>query len=179
MIWKILPGLTRVLFWIVLAWMIYSVFFEKRYARVIHDGRIEFTPHRYIILEWLLLIYCCFSTATRDYMHGDGNSLSFIVSACFGVASLSLLFSFPATIIVADDGLEQRYRFRKDKQIGWKDIEEIKSVKWSTVTVTGKDGTKIIHSPMLADRPRFLLELKRHCGEELPPDFPREPIDGL
>jgi hypothetical protein len=47
------------------------------------------------------------------------------------------------------------------------------------VTVTGKDGTKIIHSPMLADRPRFLLELKRHCGEELPPDFPREPIDGL
>lgn len=85
----------------------------------------------------------------------------------------------PGTIVVADDGLEQRYWFRMDKRIGWKNIEEIKSVKWSTVTITGTDGTKIVHSPMLADRPRFLLELKRHCGEELPPDFPREPIEDL
>ncbi|MGP8270496.1 MAG: hypothetical protein ACLQLH_10555 [Terracidiphilus sp.] len=179
MIWKILPGTTRVLFWVVLAWMIYSVKFGKRSARVIHDGRIEFTPHRYISLEWLLLIYCCFSTVAGDYMHGNGNSLSSTVSACFGMGSLSLLFSFPGTIVVADDGLEQRYWFRMDKRIGWKNIEEIKSVKWSTVTITGTDGTKIVHSPMLADRPRFLLELKRHCGEELPPDFPREPIEDL
>jgi hypothetical protein len=47
------------------------------------------------------------------------------------------------------------------------------------VTIIGADGTKIIHSRQLPDRPRLLMELKIHCAEKLPSDFPREPIAGF
>ena len=180
MIWKILSGLTRDLFWIVLAWMIYSVTFDRRCARVINEGRIEFAPHWLTIWAWLFITGFMAWRATRNFMHGHGNPWEVMILACLGLAALGILFDNPATIVVTGDGLEQLYWFRRKKRIRWSEFEEVKTGKKSgMVTVTGKDGTKIIHSPMLADRQRFLLELKRHCGEELPPDFPREPIDGL
>lgn len=46
------------------------------------------------------------------------------------------------------------------------------------VTVKSGKGKTIIHPKQLPDRQRFLFELKQHCGAELPPDFPREPISG-
>ena len=48
--------------------------------------------------------------------------------------------------------------------------------KSRTVTITGADGIKIVHSRQLPDRPRLLWELKQHCGEQLPADFPRERV---
>jgi hypothetical protein len=39
----------------------------------------------------------------------------------------------------------------------------------------GSEGTKIVHNRVLPDRPRLLSELRLHCGDELPSDFPREP----
>ena len=48
--------------------------------------------------------------------------------------------------------------------------------KIRTVTITGADGTKIVHNRQLPNRPCLLVELKQHCGEKLPSDFPREPI---
>jgi hypothetical protein len=59
----------------------------------------------------------------------------------------------------------------------WKNIVEINTGEKSrTVAITSSDGTEIVHSDLLVDRPRMLLELKQHCGENLPPDFPREPL---
>ena len=84
-----------------------------------------------------------------------------------------MLFEFPGSVVVTGDGLEQIYWFWRNKHIRWNDIVEIESgQKDRTVTITSANGTKIVHSRFLADRPRFLLELKEHCGEELPPDFP-------
>lgn len=85
--------------------------------------------------------------------------------------------SFPATIILSTDGLQQVSWLWKDKRIGWSEIVEINTGEKSrTVTVTGADGTKIVHSRQLSDRPRLISELKHHCGHSLPQDFPQEPV---
>jgi hypothetical protein len=106
----------------------------------------------------------------------------FITGASLSVAVLASLCSIPATLIVSSDGMEQIYWFWRNKKIRWDEIVEINTGergKSSTVTVLGAGGTKIIHSGQLPDRPRFLLELKQHCGENLPPDFPREPVASM
>lgn len=84
---------------------------------------------------------------------------------------------FPGTIVITADGLEQVHWLWKNKLIQWSEIEEINTGEKSrAVTITATNGTKIVHSRQLPDRPRLLFELKQHCGENLPPDFPREPI---
>jgi hypothetical protein len=116
-----------------------------------------------------------------DYLrHGLGNPWEALIGASFGLGALAFLIELPATIVAGSDGLEQVYWFRRNKRIGWGEIVEINTGEKSrVVTITGADGTKIIHSRQLTDRPRLLLELKRHCGDNLPPDFPCEPIGGL
>jgi hypothetical protein len=83
--------------------------------------------------------------------------------------------SFPETIIVKADGLEQVSWLWKNKRIHRSDIVEINTGEKSrTVTITSADGTRIVHSRQLPDRQRLLAELKHHCGENPPSDFPRE-----
>ena len=93
---------------------------------------------------------------------------------------IAILCSFPGTVVITGSCLQQVYWFRRNKRIRWQEIVEINTGEKShTVIITGADGTKIVHVRQLADRRRLLLELKNHCGEELPPDFPREPIAGV
>lgn len=81
---------------------------------------------------------------------------------------------------MSNEAIEQVFLLGWRKCIRWEDIVEIESnPKDRMVTITGADGTKIVYSRFLADRPRLLLELKQRCGEDLPPDFPQEPHDGL
>jgi len=177
MIWKLLPWIARLLFWCALAWMLIDIVLKRRRARIISEGRIEFTPSRLTIWAWPFMIGFMASPAARDLMHSRGNSWDLLILACLGLAALGLLFLFPGTIVVNSDGLEQFYWLRRNKRIQWKDIEEIDSETSSRVNILGADGTKIVHTLFLGDRPRFLLELKQHCGEELPPDFPQEPVE--
>jgi hypothetical protein len=76
-------------------------------------------------------------------------------------------------VLVSDYGLEAVVWLWRNKRIRWDEIVEINTErKGSAVTVIGVDKTKIVHSSGLPDRPRFLLEIKRHCGGNLPADFP-------
>src|SRR5271157_1682806 len=183
MIWKLLLGLTHLIFDIALIWMFFGRAGKRGSARVLSDGRVKFSPDRLGLWAWPLAIAYLVSLTVRDLIQNHGNPWDFLAPTLFGSTALMLLFSFPGTVVVSADGLEAVYWFRRHKHIRWKEIEEIETEKQSTsfrmVTITGVDGTKIVHSFQLADRSRFLLELKQHCGENLPPDFPREPIDGL
>jgi hypothetical protein len=106
--------------------------------------------------------------------------LDLIIAAILGILAMMFIFTFPETIVVTDNGLEQISWLWKKKQIRWADIVEINTGEKSrTVTITGADGTKIVHSRQLPDRSRLLMELRVHCGENLPSDFPREPITGF
>jgi Bacterial PH domain len=91
----------------------------------------------------------------------------------FSVAEKTWLMIDKHSVWIASDGLQQVSWLWKNKRIRWEDIVEINTGgKSRTVTITGSDGTKIVHSRVLPDRPRLLIELRHHCGENLPSDFP-------
>jgi Bacterial PH domain len=180
MIWKPLIDIAHLLCWIVLVWMFLRKVSNRRTAMVPSAGRIEFTRNRLAFFAWPVITVLLTLTAIRDLTHSHGEPLELVIAACLGFIALLFLLSFPGTLVVNDVGLEQVYWFWRHKRILWKDIVEINiGGKSRTVTITSTDGTKIIHSSQLADRPRLLLELKQRCSENLPPDFPREPIVGL
>ena len=179
MIWKLLHGTAVLLLWIIFAWMVLGRTGKRGSARVLSDDRVEFAQDRIAFWGWLLMFMYTAWVAAKTLMKDPVNPWNFITAACLGFMALSFLFSIPGAVVTTDDGLEQIYWFWRNKRIRWKDIVEINAgEKSQTVEVTSADGTKIVHSRFLADRKRFLLELKEHCGEELPPDFPREPIKG-
>jgi len=180
MIWKILLGIARLVFWIVLAWIVIGRAGKRGSARVLGDGRIEFAQNRLAFWAWPLIIVLLAWTALKELIQSHGEPLQLVAGVGLGLGTLSLIFLLPGTVVVTAEGLEQIYWFWKNKRICWENIVEIETgQKDRTVTMIGADGTKIVHSRQMVDRPRFLLELKQHCGEELPPDFPREPIDGM
>jgi hypothetical protein len=126
-----------------------------------------------------MVAFFVYTTVTQvTYSHGK--PLELVMAVCFGVIAVMVIFTFPGTIIASADGLEQTFWLWKNKGIRWTEIAEINTGEKSrTVTITGADGTKIVHSRQLPDRPGLLVTLKDHCGENLPPDFPREPDAGL
>jgi hypothetical protein len=84
-----------------------------------------------------------------------------------------MVFVLPGAVSATDSGLEEVIWLWRNKRILWKDIVEVNAErKGGTVTVIGADKTRIAHTSRLPDRPRFLLEIKRHGGENLPQDFP-------
>ena len=181
MIWKHFSWIARELsVWILTAAVLISFWGgadKQRKARALQDGRIEFTPNRRSFWAWpLLVLYLTYATISH-LMHIHGRPLNLMVAVSLGILTVMIAFPFPEKIIVTADGLEQVSWLWKNKRIRWADIVEINTGKKSrTVTITGADGTKIVHSRQLPDRPRLLMELKQHCGENLPSDFPREPI---
>ncbi|MGB9144276.1 MAG: hypothetical protein WCC14_00500 [Acidobacteriaceae bacterium] len=147
---------------------------KSRKAEVLATGRIEFAPNRRAMIAWLIMASACAYLIPVQFVHANRTFSSLLWPVGFALIAILLLASFPGTILVDSEGLEQIFWIWKNKRIGWADIVEINS--GGPVRVTGADGTKIVHSSQLPDRQRFLSELKEHCGEELPADFPREPI---
>jgi hypothetical protein len=178
MTWKILIGLAHLSFDLALIWMLFGRHGKRGSANVRSDGRIEFAPDWIGLWAYPLTIAYSVWLAARALLHSHAKLSDFLTPAIFGAIALSLLISFPGTIVVADGGLESVYWLRRNKRIQWEDIAEIETDKNSTsftmvmITITGADGTRIVHSWLLADRPRFLSEIRKHCGEALPPDFP-------
>ena len=153
----------------------------QRKARELDDGQMEFAPNRRAVWAWSLLVpYLIMYAIVSQVKYSHGRPLHLMTAAALGVVALMILFTFPGTIIVTADGLKQISWLWKNKQVRWAEIVEINTGEKSrTVTITGADGTKIVHSRQLPDRPGLFMTLKEHCGENLPPDFPREPGGGL
>ena len=156
---------------------------NKQKAMALNAQRIEFTPSK--LFHWASCLFACLFAIYAAYAaaahlkHSHGRP-DIIISICVGILGPMILYSLPGTIAVTADGIEQAFWFQKNRHIRWADIVEINSDEKSrTVSITGADGTKIVHSRQLADRSRLLLELKQHCGENLPPDFPCERIAGF
>lgn len=184
MIWKALVGTSRILLLSVLpliAVFIYLSAADKQSkATCTKQGRLEFAPNKRSAWAWLLMIaYTAYSvSATAMHLRHAPWSLLDVIGAAGVVIVLAMLVAeFPGTIVVTADGLEQIHWLSRNKHIRWDEIKEINTGEASrTITITAASGTKIVHSRQLPDRPRLLLELKQYCGNNLPPDFPREPI---
>ncbi|MGC2639575.1 MAG: PH domain-containing protein [Acidobacteriaceae bacterium] len=150
---------------------------RQRRATLLPNGQIEFTPNRRAYWSWpVVVVYMAFAAIDQG-LHTHGKLLNILMTAGFGYVAWALAISFPTTILVSDDGLEQVSWLWRTRRIRWTDIVEINTgQKSGLVTITGADGTKIVHNSQLPDRGRLLIELKNRCGENLPSDFPREPL---
>jgi hypothetical protein len=174
MTWKVIHWSVNFLFWIALALVLASSIVSNRRNATVHaNGKVEFAPRWFGIWAWIYVaVWMCF-IAVRVLRHGIGQPLTFATGAFLGFAAVGSIFTLPGTVVVSDYGLEAVVWLWRNKRIRWDEIVEINTErKGSTVTVIGVDKTKIVHSSGLPDRPRFLLEIKRHCGGNLPADFP-------
>jgi len=150
---------------------------DKGTAKVLADGRIKLVKTRHDLAMVVLPgVWGVFIAA--DYLRrGFRDPWHMIIGACFAVGVLVLAFELPETLIVSGSGLEQAFWFRRNKRIRWEEIEEINTgTKSLFVKITGSDGTRISYSGSSVDLARLFHELKEHCGENLPPDFPSEPF---
>jgi hypothetical protein len=178
--WKPVQEAANVISAALIVWAFFRRSSTAGSAKVLSDGRVGFPPDRFAYRE-LPLVVVSTAFATMEALHHRIHSTDqLFFSAAIGFAVLAQLFSFPGTIVVTREGLEQIYWLRPEKRIRRCEIAEIKTSKSrGAVVITSGDGTKIVHSFHLVDRRLLLQELKEHCGSELPPDFPREPIPGL
>jgi|ERR1035438_4302558 hypothetical protein len=170
----------HLLFWIAIGLIVFGMRGNRRPAKVLNSERVEFAPNWIVVWAWML-VYLRMAFFAANYLkQGLEKPWDLATGALFSIALFVVLFYFPETIAVTGEGVEQVYWLRKNKRIRWEEIVEVNSGKRDkVVTITGSDGTKIIHSRQLADRARFLQELKEHCGEKLPLDFPRESVPSL
>jgi hypothetical protein len=172
MIWKAIHWSIDLVFWIALAIALVSSFYNRRPARVRSD-KVEFAPKSIELWAWMYVVVRMCFIAAAYLQHGLGEPLAFATGAMLVLGSVGLIFVLPGTIVATDVGLVQVFWFWRNKRIRWSEIVEINTEKeGSAVTVIGADQTKIVHSGRLPDRPRFLVEIKRRCGEDLPADFP-------
>jgi hypothetical protein len=173
MSWKAIHWSVNVFFWIALALVLASAFYNRGSARVRSSARIEFAPGWIGVAAWMYVaIRMCF-IGVAYLRHGLRAPLAFAIGILLLLLSVEMIFVLPGTVVATDAGLVQVFWLWRNKRIRWDKIVEINSErKGSAVTVIGADRTKITHSRRLPDRPRFLVEVKRHCAEVLPPDFP-------
>jgi hypothetical protein len=179
MVWKVPFWVAHHLFGIVslVGFAIFIGARNRRPAKDFGDGRVEFALSRGVLGAWIVVIVFLGYQSIEFFVHSQGNLLNIAPAAFPALLALLFLFGFPGTLVISSDGLQQVRWCWRNKRIQWKDIVEINTGKKNpTVTITGRDGTKIAHLRQFPDRFRFLLELKEHCGENLPSDFPREPI---
>ena len=141
-------------------------------------GKVEFAPRWFGVWSQLIVaIRMCF--ITWGYLrHGLREPLTFATGVLLSFCSVGMILMLPGTVSVNDSGLEETFWLWWNKRIRWEEIVEINTErKGSAVTIIGNDKTKIIHSSRLPDRQRFLLEIERHCGENLPADFPGRAVN--
>ena len=111
-----------------------------------------------------------------DYLRsGLKEPLQLATGALICIAAVGSVALIPRSLLTKNETLEEAIWFWRRKKIRWSEIQEINTEKESsTITVIGSGDRKIAYTNVYPDRPRFLLEIKRHCGDNLPPEFPNE-----
>lgn len=183
MIWKLLLDIDRGLFWGCAALFIPGMIFGARGrlpasfdrpVKELSDGRVVLRSN-WLGLSWFGMLITILPTSLLSYLRGHPNWLV-TAPVCFFAGSV--LFMIPGTITLGSEGLQEHFWLWKDKRIRWGDIVEIESdPKGRSLTIKAVDGKRIVHSSFLSGRPRLLREIKTHCGENLPADFPCEPLE--
>jgi hypothetical protein len=138
------------------------------------NGKVEFPPSRASLWSGLVIIGYFLESAVRHLARNHSTAADWLIQGALLVGALAMLSTLPGTIALSDEGLEQIYWFRGRTRLAWDGIVEVK-LDARTVTIRGEDGTRIAHTSQNVDRARLLVELKHHCGDDLPPEFPGVP----
>ena len=179
-VWRVILWTDRVLMWamaLLALLVILRVFRPAGHAKERRDGSVYFG------FNGIGYCFCgLFATAIPLVVRGlrwpiDGLRPEVLTWAFTGILITAALLDSPNTILLNSEGLQQVRWLLPNKRIRWTEIEEVNvEKKDGSVTIISGRGTKVVHGIMLADRSRFLLEIKKHCDHDLPGDFPGEPI---
>jgi hypothetical protein len=148
---------------------------SRNSAVILPGGAVEFSVGpRSLLIATGLAVYALTNSGLRFARHHSTWQEFAFNGVCLAIAFV-VIWDLPGTIVVDDFGIEQRFWVRPHKRIRWNEIEEINTGnKVRLITITSCDRSKIVFNGDLADRPRFLREIKQHCGDNLPTDFPAE-----
>jgi hypothetical protein len=140
-----------------------------RTARALPDGRLEFAPDPQAILAMYIFIgiFAAFGTWGLIFALVEGGGLALAMFCLLLV--LLLLRLLPGTIVLSEQGLEQKYWLAKVTHIGWDDVQSVSvNEKQNRTTVYGRQGAKIKHERQLPDRARLLAALEARCPDKMP-----------
>ena len=172
MIWKPWLRAANSVSALLLAWMHFRGPGRGHSARDFGDGRVEFSPDPLTYLAWPLIALLPAWSAINELRRGPGDWWQLMAPVAILFLAASEMFSFPGTIVVSREGVEQHFWLRGEKRIRWGEVTEIKEQsKFGPLTITGSDGTRGDFSGRLPDRPRFLAEIEKYCRGNLPPEF--------
>jgi hypothetical protein len=172
---KVAFSLFKLLVDVALLWMLFGRAGKRGPAKVHSNGRVEFAPDWIGLSAFPLTVVYLVGSSVKAVLHNHGRPNDFFSPIVLTAAALYLLLTFPGTLLTSNSGIEQAYWFRKNKRIRWSEIVEVETDKnggrFTSVTVTDAHGIQVIHSSLLADRERFMIEIEKHCRENLPPEF--------
>lgn len=167
-----------VLFWIALVLVWTGVFKRNRGgAKLCSNGKVQFAPRWWFVCAWVSILVRFGFTGSHYIRTGLKEPLQFATGALIWIAVIGAVLSIPGILVVTNEALEEINWVWWNKKIRWTEIQEINAEKrGSAVTVIGPGRRKIVYTNVYPDRPRFLLEIKRHCGDDLPSNFPNEEL---
>ena len=179
MILQITHWAAHVSFWIALALVCAGLFKRNQgSAKLSSNGNVRFAPRWWFVCAWVYILIW-FGFIGSGYLRtGLKQPLEFTTGALISIAAIGALLSLPGILEVTNEALEERNWVLRNKRIPWGEIQEIRTEKRGrAVTVIGSGRRKIMYTNLYPDRTRFLLEIKKHCGDDLPPDFPSEKLN--
>ena len=166
------------LFWIAFVLVLVGLFKRNRgSAKLSSSGKVQFAPRWWFVCAWIYILVR-FGFIGSDYLRtGFKEPLQFSTGALISLATIGGLFSLPGILVVTNDALEEHNWVWRKRKIKWTEIEEIRTEKkGNAVTVIGPGRIRTVYTNVYPDRARFLMEIKKHCGDNLPPDFPEKPL---
>jgi len=179
MISQTFDWVASVLFWIALLLVLTGLFKSNRgTAKLCSNGKVHFAPRWWFVCAWVFILVRFGFTGSHYFRAGLKEPLQFATGALMLIAAIAALLSLPGTLVVTDEALEEINWVWKNKKIRWVEIQEIDTEKrGSAVTVIGSGRRKIVYTNVYPDRPRFLFEIKKHCGDDLPSNFPNQEMN--
>jgi hypothetical protein len=155
----------------VLALLLFLGRIGNRGSARFRNHRVEFPPCRASFWSGLVIVAFLMASAVQHLVRDHSSVADWLIQSLLLAGALWILSTLPGTILVTDEGLEQVYWFRRRTRLSWDHITEVK-LDTRTVVVQGDNGRRIVHTGQQVDRARLLVEIKHHCGDELPPEFP-------
>lgn len=179
MIWKWLLWVARIIFWSSCALFLVAAcsrFFARGNPIERPEGLIEFPPSPMGYFCFVMMAASLPLSLEGAFLHSRLTVFDCIMASYVVLIAIAICLSVPGTISVDPEEITQRFWLRKNRHIRWKDIVEVKTTIRGPIEIPSNKRTKVNHSSFLVGRERFLFEIKKHCGDELPADFPREPL---
>src|SRR6201995_5121023 len=134
------PSYNRSMLWKHLIWFVIpaAIFIllcgsadTQRKARAGRDGRTEFAPNRRAFWAWPVMVAYLAYVIITQLIYSHGRPLQLVTAVGVGAIAVMILFTFPGTIIVTADGLEQTFWLWRNKRIRWAEIAEINTAEKS------------------------------------------------